>query len=74
MKNVTVSFDDRLLEAGSEYAKAHNTSLNGLLRQLLARTVQPTSGAWLDEFFALADKAGGNSNGQKWTREELYER
>ena len=27
-----------------------------------------------EHFFALADTHHGNSHGQKWTREELYER
>ena len=27
---------------------------------------------WLDHTFALMDKAHGHSDGQKWTREDLY--
>ena len=27
-----------------------------------------------DNFFAVANKYHGNSNGQRWTREELHER
>lgn len=74
MGNITISVDDSLLSAAKAYAKKHNTSLNGLLRQLLERTVQPASGAWLEEFFAIADVAGGDSTGRAWTRDELHER
>lgn len=31
------------------------------------------SDTWLEECFALMDKAQGDSQGQRWTREELYD-
>ena len=73
MKNVTLSLDERLLEAGREYAKAHNTSLNSLIRELLARTVLPSSEDWLEEFLRLADGLHANSGGRTWKREDLYD-
>lgn len=73
MKNVTISLDDEILKAGREYARRHNTSLNALIRKLLAQTVLPDSQNWLEECFALMDQANANSRGQKWNREDLYD-
>ena len=73
MKNVTIALDEKILRAGRNYAREHRTSLNNLIRQLLEHTVlrNPGTSGW-DEFFALADKAGGNSRGRRWKREDLY--
>ncbi|HEX7712989.1 MAG TPA: DUF6364 family protein [Bacillota bacterium] len=73
MKNITISLDDELLKEGREYARRHNTSLNALIRKLLAQTVLPNSQNWLEECFALMDQANANSRGQKWNREDLYD-
>lgn len=73
MKNITISLDEKVIEAGREYAKAHHMSLNSLIRKLLAQTVIPSTENWADELFELMDQANGNSYGQKWTREELYD-
>jgi len=73
MPNVTISLDKRILEAGRQYAQSHGLSLNGLIRTLLARTVLRPSQDWVDELIALADRAGGDSRGAKWTRDDLYD-
>ena len=73
MKNVTLSIDEATLEAGREYARAHHTSLNQMIRELLRRAVVRESRAtWADEFLEAAARAGGDSRGKKWTREDLY--
>jgi len=73
MKNVTIALDERILEASRVYASAHHTSLNNLIRELLQRTVvRKSQTAWADEFLELAAKAGGNSHGRRWKREDLY--
>ena len=73
MKNVTIAIDEQTLTAGREYARAHHTSLNKLIRDLLRRTVVRDSRAtWADEFLELAEKAGGDSRGRRWKREDLY--
>ena len=75
MKNVTIAVDEGTLVAGREYARAHHTSLNALIRHLLRQTVvRQSSPAWIEDFFKLADRAGGNSRGKRWKREDLYER
>lgn len=73
MKNITLSLDEKLLEAGREYAKAHNTSLNSLIRELLAQAVLPASADWVEEMLHLMNRAKGNSQGKKWTREDIYD-
>jgi len=72
MPNITISLDEDLLKSGRRYAERQQTSLNAIIRILLEQTVRPRSDFWLDESFKLMDRANGNSNGQKWTREDLY--
>jgi len=73
MPNITISIEGKLLTAGREYAKNHHISLNALIRKLLMNTVVKKNSAWLEECFELMDKAAGNSEGQRWTRQELYD-
>ena len=73
MPNVTLSLDEESLKAGREYARRHNTSLNALLRRLLRQAVMNRSTDWLEECFALMDRAGGRSKRRRWKREELYD-
>ena len=73
MPNITISIDEKLLKSGREYADRHSTSVNALIRTLLEQTVQSESSQWLDECFALMDRAGGRSKGKRWKREELYD-
>ena len=72
MKNITIALDEKIVQAGREYAQRHQTTLNGLIRRLLEQTVLNTSGQWVDECFALMDKTQATSGGAHWTREELY--
>jgi len=73
MPNVTIAINDNLLEKGRIYAQKHQTSLNSLIRNLLAQTVMEEKRNWIDDCFKLIDKAKGNSQGKKWRREELYD-
>ena len=72
MPNITISLDEELLKSGRRYAEAHQTSMNALIRKLLEQTVRFQSEDWLKECFELMDRANGNSKGQRWKREELY--
>jgi hypothetical protein len=74
MKNITLSLDDELLEAGREYAQRHHTTLNALVRELLVRTVLADRQGTVKEMFRLMDSAPGNSRGRRWKREDLYAR
>ncbi len=73
MKNLTLSVDEELIEEGRRYARAHHTSLNALLRDLLARTVRENRENWVDECIRKMDSAGGHSGGETWKREDLYD-
>ena len=39
MRNITLSIDDDILQAGREYARQHNVSFNVLVRKLIEQTV-----------------------------------
>jgi hypothetical protein len=74
MKNITLALDDELLEAGRQYAERHQTTLNALVRELLAKTVLADRQSALKEMFRLMDANPGNSRGRRWKREDLYGR
>jgi hypothetical protein len=74
MKNITLSLDDELLEAGRQYAQRHQTTLNALVRELLVRTVLADRQTAIKEMFRLMDANPGNSRGRRWKREDLYDR
>ncbi len=74
MKNITLALDEETLAAGRAYAERHHTTLNALVRDLLARTVHVDRTAAVEEMFRLMDRAPGHSGGTRWTRDELYER
>jgi plasmid stability protein len=73
MPNVTISLDEELIKAGRRYAEIHHTSMNALLRNLLEKTVKMHTTDRLTECFELMDRAGGNSKGQAWKRQGLYD-
>lgn len=72
MPNITISLDEELLKSGRRYAEKHQTSMNALIQKLLEEAVKFQSDDWLEECFRLMDRAGGNSKGRKWDRQELY--
>jgi len=74
MKNITLALDDDTLDAGRAYAQRHQTTLNALVRDLLVKTVVADREAAVREMFRLMDAHPGNSQSQRWTREELYAR
>lgn len=74
MKNVTLTLDEETLEAGRTYAEKHQTTLDALVGDLLVKTVVADRQAAVVEMFRLMDAYPGNSQGQRWTRDELYVR
>jgi hypothetical protein len=73
MPNITISIDEKLLKSGRKYAEKHQTSVNALVRKLLEKTVRNDSSQWVDECFALMDRANARSGGKQWKREDLYD-
>jgi len=74
MKNITLSLDDEVIEAGRRYAQRHQTTLNALVRELLVKTVVADREGIVDEMFRLMDAYPGRSKGRRWKREDLYGR
>lgn len=74
MKNITLAIDEETLAAGRAYADRHQTTLNALVRDLLAKTVYSDRTATAEEMFRLMDAAPGRSRGKRWAREELHAR
>jgi hypothetical protein len=70
MRNVTLSFDEELLERGRDYARSQNISFNALVRKLVDQRTRP-GGEWVDEAFKLADELKASSD-RDWARDELY--
>ncbi len=73
MKNITLSLEENMIKLGREYAKKRHTTLNNLIRKLLAKTIYKKSETWLEDCLSKMDSANGNSNGWKWKREEIYD-
>ena len=73
MPNITISMDEDLLKSGRRYAQKQNTSVNALIRKLLEQTVNPQYEEWMDECFSAMDRAGTDSKGKTWKREDLYD-
>lgn len=74
MKNITLAIDEETLDAGRAYAERHQTTLNALVRDLLAKTVHTDRTATAAEMFRLMDDAPGRSREKRWTRDELHAR
>ena len=73
VKNITLAVDERLVEKGRRYAREHHTSLNSLIRELLARTVGEAHDGGIDDCLRKMDAARGHSRGRKWRRQDLYD-
>jgi len=73
MANITISMNQKLLNAGRIYAQKHQTSLNALIRKFLEQTVVIDSTDWIDECFEKMDKLQINSKGRQWRRDDLYD-
>ena len=73
--NVTLSIDEKLVERTRRLAAAQGISLNQMIRRLLeeataASSVDQLVGE-LEELWATDE---GDSGGQTWNRDELYDR
>lgn len=64
MKNITLAIDEETLAAGRAHADRHQTTLNALVRDLLAKTVHSDRNATAEEMFRLMDDAPDLQSGQ----------
>jgi hypothetical protein len=74
MRNITLSADDRLIDAARERARSEHTTLNELFRRWLADYAQRQEQA--DRAMAVIDELQEyvSSGGRKFTRDEMNER
>lgn len=73
MKNITLSADERLIEAARERARAEHTTLNEQFRRWLAEYAQREQQA--ERAMAVVEELRGKLRvGRKLTREEMNER
>ena len=74
MKNITLSADEKLIEAARERARAENTTLNEQFRRWLELYAQRKERA--QEAMSVLEELRGrvHSGGRKFTREEMNER
>jgi hypothetical protein len=76
MKNITLSVDDRTLEAVRVYAADHGTTVNALVRAELERIAASSDriAAARRRIRELAAQSEGEVGEITWTRGDLYER
>jgi hypothetical protein len=74
MKNITLSADDKLIEAARERARAEQTTLNEQFRRWLADYVRQEHQT--ESAMALIEELRGQvrTGGCKFTRDEMNER
>jgi hypothetical protein len=74
MKNITLSADERLIEAARERARAEHTTLNEQFRRWLKEYARREQQA--DEAMVVVRELQGKvrTGGRKFTREEMNER
>ncbi|MFP4353833.1 MAG: DUF6364 family protein [Phycisphaerae bacterium] len=72
--NITLSADVRLVERAREYAAAHGTSLNQLVRDYLERLVgvQPLEDAAAEFARRARTESGSSGAGPRIRREDIY--
>jgi hypothetical protein len=76
MGNLSIVVDEQILQKANQRATKQGLSLNTLLRGFLESYSQDTERYSLatTRLLELAKQSTAASNGQPWTREELYER
>ena len=74
MKNITLSAEERLIEAARKKARALHTSLNQEFRSWLQRYVAPEGEARVRGYRRLMGKLEHVSPGRRFTRDEMNER
>ena len=73
--NITVDIDDEVLARVQEVAERRGTTVDQMIREHLEKLAAKKSPEEaLRELRRLWDESPGNSGGERWTREELYDR
>jgi predicted house-cleaning NTP pyrophosphatase (Maf/HAM1 superfamily) len=74
--NITLSADQEVIAKSRQYAKAHNTTLNNMIREFLKDISGECDNlANSDEFVRIAKTMSGRSDSTfKFDREEIHDR
>ena len=77
MPTVTFSIDDDVLRRARKVALERNTTVTQMLREFLEETARPQAEAAkrrAEEFMRVTEALARNAGGEKFNREELYDR
>ena len=74
MRNITLSADEKLIEAARERARAEHTTLNEMFRRWLVGYTQREQQAERAMAVIRDIQQYANSGGRKFTRDEMNER
>ena len=77
MKNITLAIDEKVLKGVRRYAAAHDTTVNGLVREYLTRIANEDDRLVQarKDLLTLAETSPARlGSAWKWNREELYDR
>jgi hypothetical protein len=75
MKNITLSADEKLIEAARQEARRRKTTLNAEFREWLARYARSRQAQQrLRDYRRLMDSMKEVSSGRRYTRDELNAR
>ena len=74
MKNVTITLDERLIEAARKLPEVQKASLSAFIANLLKRELDEPNVTLGDQLVACLKAASAEATpGWKWNREEIYE-
>ncbi|MCX7044750.1 MAG: hypothetical protein NTX50_04580 [Candidatus Sumerlaeota bacterium] len=74
MKTIIITIEDETLERTRQLAAKRHISVDELIGKALAGKTPKRSHrySWLDECFAIMDRANGDSHGAIWKRSDLH--
>ncbi len=77
-KRATVYLEPELYKdlkiKAAETSKSVSQLINESVRESLANYGEGESDSWLDRCFQMMDQAEANSSGNRWARDDLYDR
>jgi hypothetical protein len=71
---VTLRIDDEVVKRARESARQRGTTLNQLIHDYLTELAADRTDELIGELEHLWATSGGNSEGRRWTREEIHDR
>lgn len=74
MKNTTITLDKKILEDARRHSAKLGISFSKWVGKLIEDAIRRSPKKTMEDLLALSDDCAGNSNGKRWTRDEIYER